>query len=280
MKREQGSTHIYMLVEGRDELAFYGKILNKSVARAENCDGKPNVIEGLRLLREVGTSGVFASVDLDYDPPFDDEDIIHTDRNDLDMMAAFSDSFGHTLAAYGIAEHDDVNVDVIRVDVLRISAHIGLLRKISKEENMRLRFSEVEIPKVVRYKGGTLSIDMIQLVDLVIAATQTPVGYTRYDLCDMVGAREAELKIADIEKLGSYCRGHDFAGVLSVRIAGEVRSMMKKQCTPGVVEGYLRSCYGVVEFSRSQMCQKILEWEKRNQVSILNHEIYRIVGVA
>jgi hypothetical protein len=266
MKRTYDPTRTFLLVEGKDDKAFFGRYVALEPGDIFVAHGKPKVIEAILELDRTGFRGALGIVDADFMVLEQQEspspNLLMTDLHDAECMMLVSPALEHLLRELG----DEKQVESFKermgsvVDhLLAIGRAIGYLRWASARNQWSLKFEELEFSEFVREKD--FSFDEGRLLDAVRrhqGGRAVPLPST------------AELQ-AHVEALKSpshapwhVCCGHDLVELLSIGLRKVLGQHKAASVGRELLERQLRLAYEEGYFRDTVLYVRIREWEERN----------------
>ncbi len=251
-----------LLVEGPGD----GCVFEKFKARNDECrvvaaHGKTNAIGALQLLRQRGHGTcVLVIVDADFwhltgEEP-DDTEILVTEFHDLEMdmtaSSALEDVLRELCGSDTVKRFERIHGVSLRTRLLTEAARIGLLRFISYQDVLCLRFHDVEVERYV--DQVSLSVDLEGYLSEVLedSAAAVDAGYLR--------SRMDQAAFPD-QELAQLARGHDYTVCLAVALRSALASHSPTIANREHVETLLRLAYSRDYFDRSTLAHAIKEWE-------------------
>ncbi len=258
-------TGTVLVVEGDSDARVYGRFVDDKSCMAVPAHGKSNVLIAMGILERDGILGVIAIVDSDFsaldEAVQENPNVFKTDTHDLETMILSSPALDTVLAEFGSPRHIKRLGRPVREMLLSAALPIGYLRWISSsmQENLSLRFKEINLGRIIRTYNGRMSADInVMLSEVKIQSCNNP-----FD--------ENDLKVRIIELLRKkqhdpwhVCRGHDMIHILTIGLRMVFGNRHAKKVTYEQVDGIMRIAFGFTEFSRTELFQLLREWEEAN----------------
>lgn len=266
------STFIY--VEGNSDQKFYSKFVAANCT-VECCEGKQNVIDHIKDSLGKKVEGCIGIVDRDYDGEPDvlkSRRIFSYDTIDLEsFIIKNSQALDKFLELYAIDKESEkakkilskLSVSTFRQHILNIGKQIGILRKISKEKNYNLKFTDNDIEKIEEYKLGNfffkdLSFDVKGYINFLLEKKKW--GETRLK----IKAKNELLSSQDEFELyyeWNLLRGHDITEIIEVIFDSSREININKRSAKlnrKFVEEIIASYFTSEDFEKTYICQNIV----------------------
>jgi hypothetical protein len=256
-----------VLVEGDTDTRLYRRFMIRApYVRLTHCDGKPVMMEAMRLIEDRGIRGVIGICDSDFDRVIDRgarPDVVFADFHDAEMMIAYSDAFKHICdELYGVAMESSI-FQSRRDSILEIASRIGLLRLWNEENRGLLGFRNMNPADFLR-SNAFLYDDYLS--SLIEASPGCSIDF-----------RSAKAVISQARPGvdgGELACGHDFAALLDADAA-----MAAERDPYGVeiVEKMFRLGFDAVSFSKTNLVKSLQVWEARQDMDLLADEVLSLM---
>ncbi len=254
-----------IIVEGDHDCRIYKKFVDSEHCHLQPAHGRPNALEAMSSLSKLRAKGIVAIVDADFwhhhgtRPP--SRNILVTDLHDIEMMMFGSRAFDAIMAEYGsttkikkflaLSETTD-----LRAAILALTLPIGLLRLISEEDGLALKFKGLDFDKVV--DKSTLQVSTDKLVCRVLMLTKNPT-VKKTDISDTL--QKAQSNAHDPREV---CSGHDVAIIVGIGLRKALGNRPKSIANGKNIEQLLRLSYDSSDFRRTGLFKRAQKWEKAN----------------
>lgn len=272
--------HNFIVVEGESDEKFFKKFLDCSVCMVANIGDENNnkeaVIEYINQKNQLNKRGFLGIVDADFDhikrKDAMPENVIMTDCHDIEMVILSSNPDLNSVYAeianpLSIKKFEEDSSKLFVDSVIDVAYEIGILKFVCGNRNKYSRPStKVDYSDLI---DKQFNIDMSRLISRVVSGS---VGLH-------ISESEIEHAISDekLEKHDKYqiCCGHDVTKILELSFTNDhgLGYGETKNLTTSRIESLLRVAYKYENFKTTDMYKKILEWEDKNKVKILNRNI-------
>lgn len=268
-----------MIVEGKTDFQLFDKFIKKENCCIEIAFGNENVISVINELRSRGFQGCIGIIDSDFrlldNEMILDENILHTDYHDIEIMIIKSNCFETVLKNYVqneklIEKYD--NYDKFRGHLFSITKHLGYLKWLNKKLNLGLIFKpNKQDGKTIDYSNFISSNDLSFL------------GYEKLvesilNFCN--GKVKISIKKEDIlEDLSNFiqdcqlehlCNGHDIIHIISISLRKNVSNLNARSISPEQLSQDFYLAYEARYFVSTILYKNIKEWEEKNEAIILD----------
>lgn len=254
----------YVLVEGESDKTFFNTLVNvEANIRFRPVNGWEQVYDTISLAQREGYTNILGIIDRDYhlltqDGVIENNQLLFTDSNDIEMMLFYSNSFQKFLVV--CANEDKLKAcSDPRKPILNAASYLGALRVISLVNQYSPCFEGFECKDFV--SRNSLTVDCKQLVGRVTQRTRSKgVQVTATN-------EELELQIQTfIQEHDIYllCNGHDVLDILGIALSKLYASSSANQYTAEVLFNYLLMGYSAEEFQESQLYKKLISWIHTN----------------
>ena len=262
----------YLIVEGESDEHFFENLVDCQKCKVINLEGKDNVKNFIAERNRRNEKGYLGIVDADfehitkYEPKVDN--VVLTDYHDMEMMIFSSGPnmrriYSELSENILINNYEKTNKKVFLESVLDASYEIGLFKMIMNRPKYRVN---AEIP--YELVNDKFEVDMEQLIKRSIMR--------HHSLYEVQTEIEAERK----KKHNMYqvCCGHDVAEILrrsfvSTEEGGLGYGKNNDRLNKNRIEELLRVIYELKHFMTTKLYASILEWEKKNGVTILDKSV-------
>jgi hypothetical protein len=273
-----------VLVEGKKDLKFYGRFIDKKVARLVPTFGKYNLREVFLLLNKRNYTRKIAVRDADFlriknNPKFDpnySENIFPTDYHDSEIMMVKS----HACRNFLRITLDEEKLDayekkigcLIRDLAFRLSYNIGCLRLANKTYNLGLSFKpEKPEGNRIKYKNFICNRTGEFLGDEKLVNTVHEYSKNRDTKLAAKVDVEEKLKIILLERhpADEIVNGHDITEILAIIVRDVLKSTSQLLRSSDCVEDLLILGFDPNEFSKTHLRAKLLAWENSVGTNII-----------
>jgi Protein of unknown function (DUF4435) len=259
-------TGTILFLEGSSDLLLFEKFIDTNNCYVLIAYGKDNVIGAVQILESKQTKGILGIVDADHwnitNRVSPSTNILPTDVHDLELLIIQSDAFQRVINEYAsqqkikgfLRKH---NADDLRSEMLERCVPIGMLRLISLEENLSLKF------KGLKYKGlieaSSLKFDVTKLVNAVVNNTSQQ-GVNPNDILIKLKVRLVKVEHDRFQ----LCSGHDVIEILGIGLRKVIGSQVEAIACRENLESVLRLAYEMRHFNVTRLYSLIKQWETRN----------------
>lgn len=254
----------YILVEGESDKIFFNTLVDADTnIRFRPVNGWKQVYDTISLARQKEYTNVLGIIDRDYhllvqDGVIEDDQLLFTDSNDIEMMLFYSNSFQKFLIVCADANKLNGYIDP-RMPILRAAAYLGALRAISLTNQYNFCFDGFECKDFVN--RSSLTADCKQLVERIIQRTRSK------GIQVTVTKEELELQIQVFiqeHDICFLCNGHDVMDILGIAMSKLYASSSANQYTVDILFKHLLMGYSTEEFQKSQLYKKLISWIHTN----------------
>ena len=277
--------HYFLVVEGESDEKFFNKFLNHSVCRAVSiCDksssNKEEVITFIKEKNRCGQKGFLGVVDADFDHIIGRSDlplpnnIIMTDFHDIEMVILgsvpdLSGLYAEIADPLLVNEYEAESGSFID-SVLNVAYEIGILRLACVKRTISKRPSTKDL-MFCDCINRSFFIDLDKLIKRVVSGSGGK--------CSFDSELKEEYESEKSHKHDKYqvCCGHDVTELLRFCFTSEDPSLgygHTKLLNSSRIESLLRVTYSPDSFSSTDMYKKILDWQEKNKVKILNSSVF------
>jgi hypothetical protein len=249
-----------LVVEGVMDVRLYKKFaLPVPHSRTVFADGKPLLLEAMRILEKRQTEGVLGICDADFDRVLGlapQSNVVSTDYHDAEVMIANSDAFEPVLAEISAEIIGPTSAVQVRDSLMAIAARIGRIRLWNRENDARLTFRGVNAGT---FLSAGFAFDLDGYVSKVLENGPSRIG-DRTTLLDAANTYYSQALS------GEVAVGHDFASLLSSYI-----EIQRPGTTPGpeVLEKMFRLAFDVLCFRKTDLSRGIMAWEEGTSFEVL-----------
>jgi len=284
-EREHG-IHYFLVVEGDSDEKFFQKFLDSEKCKVSKIgnggkdreNNKKKVLEFIKEQNSKRKKCYLGIIDADFDHILQKEEttenIITTDYHDMEMMILYSQPDMRSIYAeiadtVLIKEFENTSGNFIEA-VINIAFEIGILRLacIKRPDRSRPSTKDVDYSDLIH---KDFSLDMDKLVTRVVKGSG---GKCQF---------ESDIeKWMDFEKKQNHdkyqvCCGHDVTAIL-VQCFSDDEHSLGYGCTPSLnksrIESLLRVAYRSDSFQQTEVYTKILEWQNKNNVTLLDQTVF------
>jgi hypothetical protein len=271
MLKSTNKKKTFLLVEGKTDSMGYGWLTDKLNCHLIPGNKKDNVIEALSILENKKVSGVLGIVDSDfwvlkgYVPS--SNNILTTDTHDIETLVINSPALYKILHFYGDADKvKNINIESL---LLNSAKPIGLLRFLSLEKNLNLKFKNINFDQFI--DKNNLQTDITKLVKVVLANTKN---------CKLPEEKLIKFLIDHMNKsynLWHICCGHDLVKILAIALQEVIGSHQTPPPEKRVTE-WLLLAYESTYLSKTNLYKLILNWEQSNKPYTVFSNRYRFIA--
>lgn len=250
----------YILIEGDSDKTFFRTLSEfPSSIRFRPVHGWEKVYETINLAQQEKYANIFGIIDKDYhllinDGVVENEQLVFTDQNDIEMMMFFSSAFDKFLAVCAdetkLASHMDP-----RKPVLSAASIIGALRAISLDKKYNLHFDGFDCKDFI--DKNTLTPDLDRLIERIIQRTRSQGKHVNISIKELADEHQSFVQSNNVSFL---CNGHDVLDILGIAMNKLFASSSANQYNADNIFHYLLVGYPVEEFQRSRLYQKLADW--------------------
>jgi len=269
------SLHTFLLVEGSTDERVYKHFIVEDRCQIIVAHSKDSAITALAILEKDNFLGVLAIVDADFmvleeKQPFS-QNLLLTDMHDLELMIINSPALEKVLVELGsmekISKLEERHRKDIRSLLLECAMPIGYLRWVSLQENLSLKFENLNFDKFIDKEK--LAVDVKQLIRIVQSRTTSNIVSQKSPLKDdEIHSRMQQLS-SNSPDPWHICCGHDVVSILSLGLRKAIGSNSSKSVKPDHVEMCLRLAYEQSYFSQTQLHAAIQQWKKVNAAFVI-----------
>ncbi|SRR6266487_571328 len=256
-------TGAILVVEGVLDVRLYKKFaLPVPHSRTILAQGKPTLLESMRILDKRQVRGVLGICDADFDRVLGltlQANVVSTDQHDAEVMIANSDAFESVLVeASGDAIRPEA-VRQVRDSLMTIAASIGRVRLWNMENDARLTFRGVEA-------GAFLAADFAFDLDGYVGKVLENGSSRKGNLTTLLDAASTHRNQAAVSDLAV---GHDLTSLLDSHI-----QIQSPGAAPGaeMLEKMLRLAFDAMCFRKTELSRGIIEWEENTGFEVLIEE--------
>ena len=257
MYRASCSTYSILMVEGRDDVKFWGGHCHRN-CRPIQCDGKAKVISVMRRLDEDHFGGALAVVDSNYDHlagiSSTDANIVRTDAHDLECLLCRSTALDAVLREYGNRdkiERFEGEHTSVRTALRDRAETLGRLRWAGRKFEPNLFLGRVKPRAFIEEKTWQLSEKRM----IEVATASNP-------RVDETTLRDAIVALPHVDPW-YVARGHDVLEILRIGLRG-VLGELKVSVGVSQLASVLRQGIAPPELQSTQMWRDIRGWEASN----------------
>lgn len=284
-EREHG-IHYFLVVEGDSDEKFFKKFLDCEKCKVSKIgeggndreNNKKKVLEFIKKQNERRKKCYLGIIDADFDHILQKEEttenIITTDYHDMEMVILNSQpdisSLYAEIADTRLIKEFENNSGQFIESVMNVAYEIGILRLacIKRPERSRPSTKDLKFQSSIR---KDFSINMHELVTRVVKGSDGK--------CQFEQDLEEWMNFEKQQNHDKYqvCCGHDVTAIL-VQCFSDDEDSLGYGCTPLLnssrIESLLRVAYRSDSFQQTKMYTKILEWQKKNSVTILDEKVF------
>lgn len=260
----------FLLVEGSTDAKRIDKFIDKIGCSVVNCYGKPNVLDAIEMMQDVGLEDCLGLVDSDFDRinrmrgnPVDQDGVITSEFHDLDMDNAFTDVIDRYLMEVAEQSKLEANGGIrLCIDqILMAIKPLSILRYANELRSLRYNLQRIDLDGF--FDGETVNVDgMIDAVSTGSFSSSTHRATLRTHI--------DELMSLDFD-LMQLTNGHDFLAALGIALRECIGRRKVPQTWRSEVEMHLRFGLSRDDFSSTHAYREIKAWEASSGHSILRH---------
>jgi hypothetical protein len=267
MKRSQYPTRAFLVVEGQDDKAFFGRYTSASSCSITVAHGRPKVVEVILELDRTGFQGALGIVDADFEvlegrpPP--SLNILVTDHHDVECMMLASPALKHLLRELGQEElissfEIEKGSDLVS-HLLTIGKVVGYMRWASARRQWSLKFEGLSFKAFVREKDFSFEPRLLfEEVRKHQGGRAGPVP----SVSDLEASIDESKNPA--HDAWHVCCGHDLVELLSIGLRRVLGKNNEGDVRVDRLEQHLRFAYEESYFLRTTLFVSIQAWERRN----------------
>lgn len=254
-----------LIVEGDHDCRIYERFASAGDCRVIPAHGKTNAVDAITIIQKARMPGVLAIVDADFwhilGVPHNLTDIIPTDAHDIEVIMVESQALDVVLREYGVGKKIKAFITANRAahlrDVLLARAlPLGLLRLVSEENSLRLKFKGLDYSTVV--SRTSLHIDEKALVREIMKLTRGH-GITTIRITKLL--KQARKRRCDARQA---CSGHDVTAITAIALQHAIGGHKIGLATAENVERWLRMSYDLRAFKTTDIYRQTKAWEAAN----------------
>ncbi|HHX8659923.1 TPA: DUF4435 domain-containing protein [Vibrio diabolicus] len=274
----------HLLVEGKKDITLYRKFIDRDSCKLKPTFGKYKQREVYEILEDRGFKNKLGIRDADFirmpnNPKFDasyNKSIFLTDYHDSEGMIINSNAFNDWIVS--ISNDNDITSFSEKIGDIYDLAYqlcfpLACLRLANKRFNLGLSFKP-EKPEGNRFKFKKIicdkKFDFLGVDKLINVIWE----YSQNRGKEVATRAEIKLKLELVMEdqqvdLREVVNGHDLCEVLFIVCSKGLKSKSKLLNDSDSVEEMLALSYGHAYFQRSNLFEKIDEWQKKQGVSII-----------
>jgi Protein of unknown function (DUF4435) len=254
-----------LIVEGETDARVYKRYVIENLCHIEVAHNKDAATRGLAILEQEPFGGVLVIVDADFQrlegQVSSSPNLFLTDTHDLETMMLCSPALDKILTEFGSEEKITTLITQIgkslREILLAAGLSIGYLRWLSLQQNLALKFEELEFGKFV---NDSLLTDVQKLIQTVKNKSQ------QHSLNVPSVQKEVVALQDETHDPWQVCCGHDLLEILSLGLRKGLRRgvLNATEIKTTVIERDLRLAYESAFFQASELCTALQQWEAAN----------------
>ncbi|MFK5976963.1 MAG: hypothetical protein QM493_10680 [Sulfurovum sp.] len=262
--------YVAVMVEAKADELFFRKSLKKEITFFP-MDGCGNLLEVLEEIEKNNLQGLIAIIDADFrridNEELESDNLFITDGHDCEMMSinspAWDEVFDYHINREKLIKFEKKHKKTFKEYLFELSREIGLLRYLSKKENLDLKFRIFSKDKVI-------FIDYNKFID------KDNLKLNKDNMIKVVENKSSkqnlfkdrpELKIVlDKLKVNKYdlvefCNGHDFIHIFSLSLK---KVLNNQNISNFDIEKDLTIAYRYDDFKQTELFKSLSTWEKNN----------------
>lgn len=248
-----------IIVEGTSDRTFFRTMLGEQVVQFSPVNGWEKVRDIIDVAIVQGYVETMGVIDRDYhvllnDGVTENDLLVFTDQNDLEMMLFLSPSFTKFLSISAI-EVKLSSIENPRTPILKAASYLGALRAMSLKNNYCLCFDEYKCKDYVEHTR--LAADVKQLVKKVVQRTRSKGISVSVDETALANAVNDYVRDNCAECL---CNGHDVIEIIGIAMRRLYASADATEYSEERVFEMLLQGYTFEEFQKSELYKKLKRW--------------------
>lgn len=273
---KQLGVQYYVVVEGESDEHFFENLLDLSKCKISNLKGKENVKNFIEKQNKANKHEYLGIVDADFEHIIGYEkevdNIILTDYHDIEMLILSSKPnmrrIYSEMNSNRVINEFETKYSKKYIDAIIDAAYeIGILKMIMKKPYYSVDMKNIAYVDIINNK---FEVNIDELIRRVKKR-----HHTLYEIKDDIS----------IEKKKGYdkfqvCCGHDVTSILAISFTDKEHEGLgygkKRDIRKEKIEEMLRMIYSLEHFSTTNIYFKILEWEKKNKIGILDRNIFKV----
>jgi hypothetical protein len=249
----------FLLIEGDDDVRFYGPRIDSERCHWVDCRGKRNAQAAIARLDQRRFRGALAVVDDDFDTllgtPPSSENLLRSDAADLECLLLRSPALERALAE--LADPNAVRrlnegEGGVRAALLSRGMPFGKLRWLALRCGWSLPFEQLKAANFIDAKSWQVKLDALYAEGV------------RLGMPLSAEAIQAELDALPAADPWWSCRGHDLIDILLVGLKGGLGRGGRSHPSRESVSGLLRQSLHADEFAATCLHAGIVGWQNRN----------------
>lgn len=260
-----------MIVEGGSDIRLFRSLLSAETVKIESIDGKRNLQNSVKQLRQEGTDNILGICDADFDHidgksnEYLKSFIFLTDQHDIEMMMFNSPSLDAFIDEYSNNE----NYEKIKADlkdcILRAAYSIGLIRLINHRYRLKLNFQKLNFNLFTNINELDIEIDREKLITHLLerSPSKSPQANSEF-----INSQYNQLFVKEDEDVFQICCGHDVTSLIA-EIYRQQWASINTKLNQTKVESSLRLAYSLEYFSDTNLYKLLSKWSVNKGFTIL-----------
>jgi len=273
--QEHFGIQYYLIVEGESDENFFENILDCTKCKVVNLGGKPEVKKFIEDQNNAHKKGYLGVVDADfehidgYEKKIDN--VILTDVHDIEMLILTSNPnmrriYSELTDNIIINNFDKTHSVNFIESIMRAAYDIGLLKMVMKRPSYCVDMKDLFYSDVI---NDDFEVNLDELINRVKKK-----HHTLYEIKNDINT----VRKSEFDKF-QICCGHDVTNILAksfVAVEHEGLGYGKKRIVnKNQIEELLRAIYCFEHFLFTKLYAGIIEWEKKNNIFILDRSILK-----
>lgn len=263
--------YVVVLVEGISDERFLNKHVKDHVEvtlpALENdlnggCSKVEKIIEQLKDMRS-DDKRVIAIVDRDYKEEKAEEEFFYYDHNSLETFLFSLESVLEGICSEFCINREDKSI--FRLRALKNLKELGIIRKLSNENNWGLNLKNLPISKF--YDETICKLDINELINIVKLRNKAKFEADKTILEKIEENIKSDL---DYEQLLRVVQGHDLVAIIKCEcdLAYKKRYKCEKEFNKDSIESTLRSSCTIEDLSNTNLYKSINNYETKYDLKI------------
>ncbi len=250
---------LVIILEGSTDIRLFRSLLNSDSVCLESVDGKNNLINVMKDLKEDRDISVIAICDADFDHinnlsgDREESDVYLTDVHDSETMLVDSPSLKSFIDEYSNHEnHAEINGQLKEI-VLSVAHEIGLFRLVNFNDKINLNMKSMNFNNFINIYKLNIVLDKEQFLGDILTRSKSlkPEVDKEYLLGRYQEEKQLEHPVLQV------CCGHDIANIVAMLYSQRWVSCVQN-INKDKVESALRLAYTIEHFKSTALYTKII----------------------
>lgn len=250
---------LVIILEGSTDIRLFRSLLNSDSVCLESVDGKNNLINVMKDLKDDSNISVIAICDADFDhinnlsSDREESNIYLTDVHDSETMLVDSPSLKSFIDEYSNhSNHTEINGQ-LKESVLSVAQEIGLFRLVNFNDKINLNMKRMNYNNFININKLNIDLDKEQfLSDIINRSKNLKSGIDKeYLFRRYQGERQLDHPVLQV------CCGHDIANIVAMLYSQRWISCVQN-INKDKVESALRLAYTIEHFKNTDLYSKII----------------------